>query len=101
MLSLTGEKYNYLRTKQLKMKEEGLRLMSDEQVPVMPEMQELMTLPPPDEQSLPRMELSSPHAVTTPAETSDSTTPAGQPAAGAPHELPPFIQEDDAGRTPQ
>ncbi len=106
MLSLTGEKYNYLRTKQLKMRENGLRLMADENIPVMQEMQDYIKLPPPYEQSMQRMELSAPDAMAPPAEdmkpTSDTKQPSGsKPAQEVPPDLPPFIMEDNAGKTPQ
>jgi len=108
MLTMTGEKYNYLRTKQLKQREAGLRLMDDENIPVMEDMQDLMKLPPPYEQSMQRMELSAPATPPPPGgeikpDTKDmAAPPASEPAAEQPpHELPPFIQEDDAGRTPQ
>ena len=111
LLSLTGEKYNYLRAKQLKMKEEGLRLMSDSEIPVMEEMHEVMKLPPPYEQSLQRMELSSPSSlppmhepankpieepppVVPAAETQpDKATVDTQPPSAQPADLPPFIGE--------
>ena len=106
MLSLTGEKYNYLRTKQLKMREQGLRLMSDDSIPVMQDMQDYIKLPPPYEQSMQRMELSSPDAMAPPADSMKSKSdklqpPGGEPAREVPPDLPPFIIEDDAGKTPQ
>jgi len=60
ILSLTGQKYSYLRAKQLDMREKGLRLMDNKEEPVMPELESYMTLPPPYEDSAQRMELSTP-----------------------------------------
>jgi len=60
ILSLTGQKYSYLRAEQLDMREKGLRLMDDKEEPVMPEMETYMSLPPPYEDSAQRMELSTP-----------------------------------------
>ncbi|MDH5784564.1 MAG: type II secretion system secretin GspD [Chromatiales bacterium] len=45
--ALSTEKYNYIRAEQLKIREEGLRLMSDEASPLLPEMEEFLKLPPP------------------------------------------------------
>jgi len=118
MLSLTGEKYNYLRAKQLKMREEGLRLMSDDSIPLMEEMKDAMALPPPYEQSMQRMELSSPNSLPPgkePADTALDSLPPVVPASDAmpdkpfdaqapsdgPADLPPFIGDDNAGRPPQ
>ena len=105
MLSLTGEKYNFLRSKQLKMREEGLRLMADEAIPLMEEMQDVMKLPPPYEQSLQRMELSAPGSLPAAKPLSDQQ-PEAEPEAtptttDSLPELPPFIVDEDAGRTPQ
>lgn len=44
--SLTNEKYNYIRTKQLAVRERGVRLMDDIESPLLPEMKEFLTLPP-------------------------------------------------------
>ncbi len=128
MRSLTGDKYNYLRAKQLAMKEEGLRLLDDELTPILPEMSEFLKLPPSYEDSAQRMELSTPAALDLPAiskgsDAENAVAPATieelPPAAldlpasskgsdaenvGAPatikEELPPFIGEDDAGQIP-
>lgn len=45
--ALASEKYNYMRAMQMKIREDGLRLMDDEASPVLPEMQEFLQLPPP------------------------------------------------------
>lgn len=44
---LSGNKYSYIRAQQLAMREDGVRLMSDDVVPLMPDMEEFMELPPP------------------------------------------------------
>lgn len=106
MLSLTGEKYNFLRSKQLKMRQDGLRLMSDDEIPMMEEMKDLMALPPPYEQSLQRMELSSPGSLSpaeepTPETYQDKLQPPSKPTSDNVSDLPPFTGEKDAGRKPQ
>jgi general secretion pathway protein D len=50
--ALASEKYNYMRALQLNMREEGSRLMSSESAPLLPEMKELMQLPPPYEEPM-------------------------------------------------
>ncbi len=44
--SLTNEKYDYIRAKQLAIRERGVRLLDDEQSPLLPEMKEFLSLPP-------------------------------------------------------
>lgn len=60
IMSLTSQKYNFFRAEQLDMRKKGLHLMDDKETPVMPEMQQYLTLPPPYEESAQRMELSKP-----------------------------------------
>ena len=96
LMALTSEKYNFLRSKQLDMRDRGLRLISDDETPILPEMKDLMTLPPPYEESLQRMELSSPVNLPPPAE-QQQDIPAAPPAIDS----PPFIEDSDAGRYPQ
>lgn len=43
----TGDKYNYIRAKQLKMREDGLRLAFDESSPLLEENKQFLTLPAP------------------------------------------------------
>lgn len=43
----TGEKYNYIRAKQLKLREDGWRLADDEESPLLEEQKQFLTLPPP------------------------------------------------------
>lgn len=114
MLSLTSEKYNYMRAKQATMKEEGLRLIGDEEIPVLPDMKDFLQLPPPYEESAQRMELSTPAALDAPPaneidkpDTEIQTQSKTQQLKEAESEklpeleLPPFIGEEDAGRLPQ
>lgn len=49
--SLTNEKYNYIRTKQLAVRKNGVKLMDDSESPLLPEMKEFLTLPPAYEES--------------------------------------------------
>lgn len=42
----TADKYNFMRAKQLEVKDDGISLMYDDVTPVMPEMKELLKLPP-------------------------------------------------------
>ena len=44
--SLTNEKYNYIRAKQLAIRERGVSLMDEEMSPLLPEFKEFLTLPP-------------------------------------------------------
>ena len=101
MMALTSEKYNFLRSKQLQMKEEGLRLIDDENTPLLPEMEEFLRLPPAYEESATRLELSSPDAMidkipAPPAEESNSAEGDSDST-----ELPPYIGDQDAGRADQ
>ena len=48
--ALASEKYKYMRAMQLKIREDGLRLMPDDASPLLPEMQEFLQLPPPFEE---------------------------------------------------
>lgn len=45
--AVASEKYNYLRALQLERRDEGVELMSDDVAPVLPELDELLVLPPP------------------------------------------------------
>jgi general secretion pathway protein D len=47
--ALASEKYNYMRALQLNVREKGVRLMSTDSSPLLPEMQEFLQLPPPFE----------------------------------------------------
>ena len=43
----TSDKYNYIRGEQMRTKEEGVALMSDDVAPVLPEIKEFLKLPEP------------------------------------------------------
>ncbi|MGD8926409.1 MAG: type II secretion system secretin GspD [Thioalkalispiraceae bacterium] len=114
MRALTTEKYNFLRSKQLKMKEDGLRLMNDDEVPVLQEMSDFLKLPPPYEESAQRLELSDPanvsngskdadQEITSPPNMSESNLDQTEPppTSTGSSELPPYIGDDDAGRVTQ
>ncbi len=58
--AITTEKYNYIRAQQAAVREKGVRLMKDEVSPMLPELQELIKLPPAYEDSKQRQELSQP-----------------------------------------
>ena len=62
MRDVTSEKYNFLRAQQMDMRQKGLRLLDDKETPIMPELQQYLTLPPPYEDSAQRMELNKPGA---------------------------------------
>lgn len=49
--SLTNEKYNFIRAKQLAIRERGVRLLPDDESPLLPEMKDFLTLPPAYEDS--------------------------------------------------
>lgn len=56
--TITDNKYSYLRAKQLEQREQGLGIMSSDEVPVLKEMKDWLTLPPPYEEvqsNLPRV----------------------------------------------
>lgn len=115
--SLTSQKYNFFRAEQMDMRKKGLHLMDDNEVPVMPEMQQNLTLPPPYEDSAQRMELgnpnaemrSSPPAMSAPPATpliKQETTPeslASPPTGNSGNDpfAPPFIGDGNAGTPPQ
>lgn len=46
MNQISKEKYNYIRADELRKREEGLSLMSDEKLPLMPEWNDKLSLPP-------------------------------------------------------
>jgi general secretion pathway protein D len=48
--ALASEKYNYMRALQMNIREDGLRLMKDEDAPMLPEMDEFLQLPAPYEE---------------------------------------------------
>lgn len=48
-LAIVGDKYNYMREKQLAVRERGVKLMSNEVSPLLPEFDDFLALPPPFE----------------------------------------------------
>ncbi len=46
-MALTSDKYNYMRAKQLDIRERGVSLMLDEVSPLLEEMKDFLELPPP------------------------------------------------------
>jgi general secretion pathway protein D len=46
MKEISESKYNYIRADQIRKQEEGLSLMSNENMPILPEWQDNLTLPP-------------------------------------------------------
>jgi general secretion pathway protein D len=46
----TNAKYDYMRAKQLRLREEGLSIMDSDEVPVLQEMKQWLSLPPPYEE---------------------------------------------------
>ena len=49
----TGDKYNFIRAQQLKLREDGLRLASDEESPLLAENKQFLTLPKPYSETVP------------------------------------------------
>ncbi len=49
--AIAADKYNYIRARQLDIRERGVRLMSDDASPLLPEMDKFLELPPPYEMS--------------------------------------------------
>jgi general secretion pathway protein D len=115
IMSLTSQKYNYFRAEQMDMRKKGLNLLDDKETPVMPEIQQLLTLPPPYEDSAQRMELSKPDAnlktpppipSAPPTATSNgnkTSEPLETPPtkSGNSNFTPPYIGDDNAGTPPQ
>lgn len=52
-LAVTGGKYNYIRERQLAVRKEGVNLMSDDNVPVLPKWDDKLALPPPFDPNAP------------------------------------------------
>jgi len=48
--AITNHKYNFLRAKQLELRERGLGIMSGDEIPVLRELKDWLTLPPPYEE---------------------------------------------------
>jgi general secretion pathway protein D len=46
MAEISESKYNYIRADQIRKQEEGLSLMSNENIPILPQWQDKLTLPP-------------------------------------------------------
>jgi general secretion pathway protein D len=46
-LAIVGNKYSYMRDRQLAVRERGVRLMSDDSAPLLPEWNDFLALPPP------------------------------------------------------
>jgi general secretion pathway protein D len=46
MTEISETKYNYIRADQIRKQEEGLSLMSNENIPILPQWQDKLTLPP-------------------------------------------------------
>ena len=46
MTEISESKYNYIRADQIRKHEEGLSLMSNENMPILPQWQDKLTLPP-------------------------------------------------------
>ena len=106
MLSLTSEKYNYLRAQQLDRREKGVRLLDEEDSPLLPEMEEFLALPPPYEESAQRMELSNPSGALAAPPPSDSVplvieSDLSQPANEEALDTPPAVEESDGGSISQ
>lgn len=105
LLSLTNEKYSYLREQQLISNNRPFRLIGDEHKPLLPEFEEVLSLPPPYEQSSQRLELSNPEfvskALPPPAVNAqdEGSSQKQQDDAALFPDTP--ISDDDAGRLPQ
>lgn len=61
----TGDKYNFIRAKQLKLREDGSRLASEEDSPLLAENKQFLTLPPPYSETVPTEEDTNKSSVTT------------------------------------
>ena len=96
--SLTGEKYNYLRAEQQAVREKGLRLVGEDQIPLLPEMDEFLALPPPYEESATRMELSTmpPPVDSQSIDASDSESLSGGDKFGPPDTSLPSLDSESS-----
>lgn len=93
--AITTEKYNYIRAQQASVREKGVRLMKDEVSPMLPELQELIKLPPTYEDSKQRQELSQPPDQSSLRE-SPAVLPTTQPSVSATFAPPPVSSSDPA-----
>lgn len=80
--SHTGDKYNFIRAKQLSLREEGFRLASEEDSPLLDEVKQFMKLPPPYKET-----------VTTEEGSNESTTTSIEP--------PPTMMEQVNDKQPE
>ena len=67
-LSLTASKYNFIRSKQLQLREEGVSLMPNEEAPLIPDFNNFLELPPPYKDLQQKMQESKPDVTTKPTE---------------------------------
>ena len=82
-MMLTNSKYNYIRDLQREMQEDGVSLMSEESVPILPELESFMELPPPFEAATTRR----------PPELNQGEIPAAPPSeSGDDLSVPEFIE---------
>jgi len=61
-LAIVGDKYNYMRDQQLAVRERGVRLMSNDSAPLLPEWNDFLALPPPFDPDAPVTAPEPPHA---------------------------------------
>lgn len=61
--AISSSKYNYMRARQMELKDRGVRLMSDEAMPVLPEFEDFLELPPPYEERADEPDMSQPPRV--------------------------------------
>ncbi len=112
-MALTSEKYNYIRAQQMLMKEEGLRLMNNDETPILEDIEDFIRLPPAYEDSAQRLELSTPDGIAGGLMSLDVPPPAindsdSLDSSSDTIELPPNLLsdesaegEEDAGRAAQ
>lgn len=61
-LAIVGDKYNYMRERQLAVRERGVNLMSNDSAPLLPEWNDFLALPPPFDPDAPATVPEQPHA---------------------------------------
>ena len=85
--AVTNDKYSFMRAKQLELRNDGLSIMDSDEVPVLQEMQDWLTLPPPYEEvqsNMPKVPTPANAVEASPAVSTPATEEEASPAVGTP-----------------
>ena len=74
MNEISKEKYNYIRATEIRKQEEGLSLMSDEKMPLLPEWNDQLTLPPSFDEYMKGSQLKAPSLLPPAVDTKDDNS---------------------------